>query len=31
VDAEQRTIQYWHHLPDGWVHLVDVAYEQEEA
>ena len=31
VDAQQWTVQYRHHLSDGWIHLVDVAHQEEEA
>ena len=31
VDAEKGTVEHGHHLSYGRVHLVDVAYQEEEA
>ena len=31
VDAEKGTVENGHHLSDGWIHLVDVAHQEEEA
>ena len=31
MNAQQRRIQHWHYMTYGWVHLVDMTYQQEEA
>lgn len=31
VKAEQRTVEYGHHLSDGRVHLVEMAHKEEES